>query len=141
MSKSRQKQPAHEEESGDATDRPERLTVVAPFTVVDENGKTIMRVGEKGDADYSRGIYAFDEAGRPVAHMGANETGGRFYARSSGATIPELVLGVGRKGPGILMNDANGAKVTMEYESLVFHGEGDAVLSKFGTKNKVKGYL
>lgn len=135
------KQPAHEEKNSDATDRPEHLTVVAPFTVVDGEGKIIMRVGEKGDAGYSRGVYAFDDSGRPVAHMGANETGGRFYAMSPGSKIPELVLGVGKKGPGILMNDASGEKVTMGYESLAFYGDGDAVLSKFGTKNKTKGYL
>lgn len=130
-----------EQKGGDATDRPERLTVVAPFSVVDGEGKLIMRVGEEGEASYSRGIYAFDGGGRPVAHMGSLQTGGRFYAKGPNSKVPELVLGVGTKGPGILMNDASGEKVTMGYESLTFRGDGNAVLSQFGTKNKGKGYL
>jgi hypothetical protein len=136
------KESAHDEEKGGSkSDRPEGLTVVAPFTVVDEGGKIIIRVAESGDG-FSRGIYASDEAGHAVAHMGSTEHGGRFYAMSPESKKPELIMAVGSIGPVILGSQAGKDEFLLEKETLSFYDDsGKEQLSRFGTKNRTKGFL
>jgi hypothetical protein len=134
------KESAHEEKGGDAKNRPEKLTVVAPFTVVDEEGKIIMRVGEQ-DSNFSRGIYAYNENGLGVAYMGESAMGGRFYAKRPESSGGELVFGIGPNGPTVLIYNAGNKQFELGRESLAFYGDGNSVLSLFGTKNRVKGYL
>jgi hypothetical protein len=134
------KESAHEEKGGDAKDRPEHLTVEAPFTVVDGEGKIIMRVGEE-DSNFSRGIYAYAESGLGVAFMGGSAMGGRFYAKRPASSTGELVLGIGPNGPTVIMYNSGNKQLELDKESLAFYGDGKSVLSLFGTKKRVKGYL
>ena len=131
---------AKESDKTDASDRPEGLTVVAPFTVVDDDGKPVMRVSVD-DGTFSRGVYLFNDAGASVAHLGSSTFGGRMYVSRPGK-LPEAYLGVIEKGSQLKVGSSgSNALLLVNPEDLAFRSEGGSVLALFGTRNKSKGYL
>ena len=129
-----------ESDKADASDRPESLTVVAPFTVVDEDGKPIMRVSVD-DGTFSRGVYAFNEGGASVAHLGSSAFGGRMYVSRPGK-LPEAYLGVIDKGSQLKVGSSgSNAALMLKPDDLTFLSDGNSVLALFGTRNRNKGYL
>src|SRR5204862_8254253 len=95
---------------GPSTENPARTsapdnvtTVTAPFVVVDDNGKVVMRVQGEGTGDLSRGIYVYGpKDSHPMAHVGiiTSDGSGRLWASHAGATRPAIqVLGGGGDDP------------------------------------------
>jgi hypothetical protein len=132
---------AKDVDKSDTPDRPEAMTVVAPFTVVDEDGKPIMRVTVK-DGNFSRGVYVSDESGASVAHLGSTAAGGRVYVGRPGKPVPEGYLGVIETGTQLKVGSSgSNAALVLNPEELTFRSNGGSVLALFGTRNKSKGYL
>jgi hypothetical protein len=117
-------------------------TVVAPFTVVDKEGKTVVRIAAK-DSNSLGGIFVFDATGQAVAQVGMTRSGGLLALMNSksGAKEPDILLGVSSDGPKLQIQDGGKKQFALDKESLAFYGDGDSVLSLFGTKKRVKGYL
>jgi hypothetical protein len=118
-----------------------RLTVTAPFTVVDRAGKTVMSVGEGGNG-LSRGAYLHDVDGQPVAHIGWDKgiSGGRVYATRPGI-LPMALLAAAVDGPSLILQMNNKRVFAIDKESLAFYNDAMSPLSVFGTKNRSKGYM
>jgi hypothetical protein len=130
----------HEAKAGKGPDR--LTTVVAPFTVVDKEGKTVVRIAAK-DSNSLGGIFVFDATGQAVAQVGMTRSGGLLALMNSksGAKEPDILLGVSSDGPKLQIQDGGKKQFALDKESLAFYGDGDSVLSLFGTKKRVKGYL
>jgi hypothetical protein len=125
----------------DGADDDKPMTVTAPFLVVDEDGKPLLRVGED-DGSFSRGLYVFNDKGASVAHMGARLDGlGRVYV-SKPNTTPTAVLSAQPEGGALLLgNGSSDLVVLLNIRSLSFMSDSKATLALFGTKDRAKGYL
>lgn len=116
------------------------MTITAPFTVVDEDGKPLLRVGED-DGSFSRGLYVFNAQGASIAHMGARSDGlGRIYASRPNVS-PTAVLTAQPEGGALLLGSGSGFIVELNRQSLSFMSDNKATVALFGTKNRAKGYL
>lgn len=125
------------------TNGPDRLTtVVAPFIVVDKDGKTIMRVAAS-DSNTDRGILVFNAAGQAVAQLGVTGWGGLLALMNSqsGAKEPDILLGISYEGPKLQLKERGKKLFELDKASLAFYGDNNAGLSVFGTKKRLKGYL
>lgn len=135
------KQSAREEK---ASDMPELLTrVVAPFEVVDKAGKTIVRIAATDNkTKTTRGLLVYDDTGQPAAQLGITHWGGllSIISPKTGPNAPDILLGMGSDGPKFQLQEGGKKVFVLDKESLAFYGDGDLVLSDFGTR-KGKGYL
>jgi hypothetical protein len=130
----------HEAKGGKGPDR--LTTVVAPFTVVDKEGKTIVRIAAR-DSNSLGGIFIFDPKGQAVVQLGMTGWGGLLTlinVKSTG-NDPDIALGVSSEGPKLQLKEGGKKQFELDKESLSFYGDNNSVLSLFGTKKKVKGYL
>ena len=130
----------HETKAGKGPDL--LTTVVAPFRVVDKEGKTIVRIAAT-DSDAVRGLRVFDATGQAVAQVGMTHSGGLLALMNtmSGAKEPDILLGVSSDGPKFRIQGNGKTQFELDNENLAFYSDGSSVLSLFGTKKRVKGYL
>ncbi len=118
----------------------EGLTVTAPFTVVDDSGKPLMRV-QADDGSFSRGMYVFDDGGHSVAHVGSWAKGGRIYVNTP-ASLPSGMLAADTTGPIFKLASNSKPFVLIDKQSISFYGDnGGPALALFGSKNRSKGYM
>jgi len=81
--------------------------VTAPFEVVDNQGNTIMRVGDNGST-YGRGIYIFNDQKQPVAQVSVLDSGGgRVVVRNSDGGKPYVQMAYPNEGPHFAMRGDN----------------------------------
>jgi hypothetical protein len=123
-------------------DNPEGMTVTAPFTVVDDNGKPLMRVQQNGSG-FSRGAYFFTTEGKSVAYIGATtDTSGRVYV-SKPEQPPAVMMWAFIDGkPGIQLAVNGKHLVELDPQSLTYLNSGGTEVAHFGlSANSQKGYL
>ena len=101
------------------------LTVKAPFTVVDSDGRPLMRVSEK-DGELSRGIYIYNSNGGAVAHMGASSLGtGRVYVSSDGR-MPTVGMVVDENGGKFMLYEERNKVFEVTKQSLTLYNTDGA---------------
>jgi hypothetical protein len=128
--------------SGGKPDQPQVLTVKAPFIVVDGKNKELMRVGE-WEYGHNRGIYVNDQNGDVVAHMGeiGGSGDGRVYVQKSNSATPTAEMAETTSGPVIALEEQGKLEVMLDKETLAFYDDNKTQLSRFGTRNRKKGFL
>jgi len=136
-----ERKPEASKESEHALDvREGGTTIVAPFTVVDESGKPIVRVTAGGQ--YSRGMYLYGAGAiGSGTYVGVEADGsGRIYVARAGH-LPEALLAVTSQGPIFQLSNEGKPMTSWNKESLWFVGTGGNTVALVGTKGRAKGYL